>query len=313
MLRGTSLVLLAFAAASASAQNYPVKPIRITTSGAGGGNDIKPRVISAGVTGPLGQPVIVDNRVGFVSAEVVAKAPPDGYTLLVAGSTHWLAPYLYPSIPFDPVRDFAPVTMADRSPATIVVHPSVPAKSVKELIALAKAKPGQLNYASNVNGSPNHLAGELFKYLAGVNIVRIAYKSAGQARSDVVSGEVQMQFPSAGSAMPYVKAGKLRALGVGSKEPSVLAPGIPPIGASLPGYEAASIRAVFAPNGTPAAIVSRLNQEMVRFLRSPDVKQKLLADSTEAVGSTPEELAATIKSEMPRMGKVIKAAGIRAE
>ena len=208
----------------------------------------------------------------------------------------------------------APITLADKSPNTIVVHPSLPVKSVKELILLAKSKPGALNYSSGNTGSPNHLAGELFKSMAGVNIVRIPYKSGAQETTDLIAGQVHMAFSPAGSVMVHVKAGKLRALGVASSQPSALAPGIPTVASSgLPGYEMGSINAVFAPAGTPAAIINRLNQEMVRYLRLPDVKEKLLANSVESVGSTPEELGATIKSEMARLGKLIKDVGIRAD
>ena len=314
VLRPLTIMALAFVTGAASAQNYPVKPVRIITSGVGGGNDAISRIIAAGISGPLGQPVIVENRGGLITGEMLAKSPPDGYTLMLQGASVWLAPFLYRSVSFDPIRDFAPITLADKSPNTIVVHPSLPVKSVKELIVLAKSKPGALNYSSGNTGSPNHLAGELFKSMAGVNIVRIPYKSGAQETTDLIAGQVHMAFSPAGSVMVHVKAGKLRALGVASSQPSALAPGIPTVASSgLPGYEMGSIHAVFAPAGTPAAIINRLNQEMVRYLRLPDVKEKLLANSVESVGSTPEELGATIKSEMARLGKLIKDVGIRAD
>ena len=314
VLRPLTIMALAFVTGAASAQNYPVKPVRIITSGVGGGNDAISRIIAAGISGPLGQPVIVENRGGLITGEMLAKSPPDGYTLMLQGASVWLAPFLYRSVSFDPIRDFAPITLADKSPNTIVVHPSLPVKSVKELIVLAKSKPGALNYSSGNTGSPNQLAGELFKSMAGVNIVRIPYKSGAQETTDLIAGQVHMAFSPAGSVMVHVKAGKLRALGVASSQPSALAPGIPTVASSgLPGYEMGSIHAVFAPAGTPAAIINRLNQEMVRYLRLPDVKEKLLANSVESVGSTPEELGATIKSEMARLGKLIKDVGIRAD
>jgi tripartite-type tricarboxylate transporter receptor subunit TctC len=305
---------LALVAGAASAQNYPTKPVRIITSGVGGGNDAISRIIAAGISGPLGQPVIVENRGGIIPGEMLAKAPPDGHTLMLQGASVWLAPFLYAKVSFDPIRDFAPITIADKSPNTIVVHPSMPVKNVKELIALAKSKPGALSYSSGNTGSPNHLAGELFKSMAGVDIVRIPYKAGAQETTDLIAGQVHMAFSPTGSVMVHVKSGKLRLLGVASSQPSALAPGAPTISASgLPGYEMGSIHAVFAPTGTPAPIINRLNQEMVRYLRLPDVKEKLLTNSVESVGSTPEELGATIKSEMARLGKVIRDVGIRAD
>lgn len=315
MLRTLATLTLALVASVASAQNYPTKPIRIYTAGLGGGNDLITRIIGAGIAPALGQPLIVENRSGFVSGEILAKAPPDGYTLMLQGASLWLAPFLYKNVPYDPARDFASITIADRSPNMVVVHPSLPVKSIKELIALAKSKPGGLSYSSGNTGSPNHLAAELFKSMTGTSIVRIPYKSGGQELNDLIAGEVHMAFSPAGSLMNQVKAGKLRALGVASSTPSALAPGIPTVAsAGLPGYEMASIHAVFAPAGTPQAIISRLNQEMVRFLRQPDTKEKLLtAYSVESVGSTPDEMTALIKSEMTRLGKVIKDNNIRAD
>jgi tripartite-type tricarboxylate transporter receptor subunit TctC len=307
-------LLLMFAAGAAAAQNYPVKPIRIVTSGVGGGNDAISRIIAAGITGPLGQPIVIENRGGIIPGEMLSKAPPDGYLLMLQGASVWLAPFLQPNVSFDPLRDFAPITLADKSPNTIVVHPSVPVKNVKELIALAKSKVGALNYSSGNSGSPNHLAGELFKSMAGVNIVRIPYKSGAQETTDLIAGQVHMAFSPTGSVMAHVKSGKLRLLAVASDGPSALAPGVPTVASSgLPGYQMGSIHAVFAPAGTPPAIINRLNQEMVRYLRLPEVKDKLLAMAVESVGSTPEELGATIKSEMSRLGKLIKDVGIKAD
>ncbi len=314
MRRIATVMTLVLVACSANGQTYPLKPIRIITSGVGGGNDAISRIIAAGIAGPLGQPVVVDNRSGIVAGEILAKAPPDGYTLMLQGASVWLAPFLQSKVPFDPLRDFAPITIADTSPSTVVVHPSLPVKNVKELIALAKSRPGVLNYSSGNSGSPNHLAGELFKYMAGVSIVRIPYKSGAQETTDLIAGQVHMAFSPTGSVMPQVKAGKLRLLAVASSGPSTLAPGVPTVTASgLPGYEMRSIHAVFAPAGTTAAIISRLNQEMVRYLKLPEVKEKLLANAVESVGSTPEELGATIKSEMSRLGKLIKDVGIKAD
>ena len=295
------------------AQNYPNTFIRIVTTQAGSGNDFTARVIAPAISGGLGQQVIVDNR-GAIAGEVVAKAQPDGYTLLCWGSPLWLAPFLREKVAYDPVKDFAPISLLVTTPNILVVHPSLSVKSVKELIALAKARPGDLNYASPGAGGSVHLAAELFKSMAGVNIVQIGYRGTGQAFTSLISGEVQLMFPNAASVTPHVKSGRLRALAVTSAVPSALAPGLPTVTASgVPGYESLARFGMFAPAKTPEAVVRRLNQEIVRALNMADVKQKLFNSGAEVVGSSPEEFGTTIKSEMARLGKVIKDAGIRAE
>jgi len=270
------------------------------------------RLIAQGISGPLGQPVIIDNRSsGVVPAELVAKAPPDGYTLIGTSNVLWLVT-LMQKTSFDPLRDFAPIALTNMAPAVVAVHPSLPARSVKELIALAKARPGQLNYSSSTNGTASHLAGELFKALAGVNIVRVAYKGAGLAINDIISGQVQMTFITATSVMPHVRSGRLRALAITSARPSELFPGLPTVAASgVPGYEATSSGALLAPAKTPEAIISRLNHEVVRFLGTPEARERLFGAGSEVVGSSPDELAAAMRVEMDRMRKVIKDAGIR--
>jgi tripartite-type tricarboxylate transporter receptor subunit TctC len=313
-----SFVLIAAVAAGVLAtgslygQAYPTRPIRIVTSAAGGSPDLVARLIAQGISGPLGQPVIIDNRSsGIVPAELVAKAPPDGYTLIGTSNVLWLVTLMQKTT-FDPLRDFAPIAMTNVAPAVLAVHPSLPVKSVKELIVLAKARPGQLNYSSSTNGTASHLAGELFKALAGVNIVRIAYKGAGLAINDLISGQVQMTFITATSVMPHVKSGRLRALAITSARPSELFPGLPTVAASgLPGYEATSSGALLAPAKTSEAIISRLNHEVVRFLGTPEARERLFHAGSEVVGSSPDELAAAIRTEMDRMRKVIKDAGIR--
>ena len=298
---------------TASAQTYPSKPVRIVTGDVGGGNDFAARVIAQEITGPLGQPVVVDNRANVIAFDLVAKAPPDGYTLLLQGAPFWLGP-LMNKVTYDPIRDFSPITLAIRQPNMIVVHPMLPVKSVKELIALAKAKPGQLNYGAASIGSSSHLAGEYFKSLAGVNIVTIVYKSNSNAVTDTISGQVQVLFISAAFSGPFVKSGRLRALAVTSAEPSPLAPGVPTVAASgLPGYESTSMAGIFAPAKTPAPIITRLNQEMVNALKREDVKTRLFGANVEAVGGSPDQLAATMKTEIDKWGKVIKDAGIRFE
>ena len=296
---------------TAVAQTYPNKPVRMVTSGVGGGADVSSRLLAPGLSAALGQQIIVDSRgSGVIPGELVYKAPPDGYTLLLYNNTLWVGP-LIQTTPYDAVRDFVPITLTNRSPNILVVHSALPVKSVRQLVALAKARPGELNYATGSTGASNHIAGELFKAMAGVNIVRIPYKSGAQESADLISGQVQLMFASAGMT-PHVRAGRLRALAVTSVEPSPLFPELPTIASQgLPGYESGSIYALFAPAGTPAAIVQRLHQESVKVLQSTEVRERFLKSGMEAVGSTPEELAATIKSDIARIGKLIKGAGIR--
>jgi hypothetical protein len=299
--------------ATAFGQDYPVKPVRMVTAEPGGGNDFAARLIAQGLAGELGQRIIVDNR-GIGAAEIAAKAPPDGYTLLLYGNPLWLLPLLRNNAPYDAVRDFSPVTLAARSPLVVVVHPSVPARSIRELIALARARPGELNYGSGGAGSTPHLAVELFKSMAAVNIVRVAYKGNAQSLNDLIAGQVQLMFTTSGPVWPHVKSGRLRALAVTSAEPSPLAPGLPAAAtAGLPGYESSSVYGVFAPAGTPATIIARLNREIVRLLNRPEVKERFLGSGVDTVGGTADQLAATVKSEITKWGKVIRDAGIRDE
>ena len=304
--------LVPFGAGVAFGQDYPSKPIRLIMGPAGGGADFTARLIGPGMSSALGQPVIVDNRSsGFVPMEAVAKAPSDGYTLLINGGSTWINPLLQKT-PYDPVSDFAPVTVVTREVLVLAVHPSMPVKSVKELVALAKAKPGELNYASGSIGGPPHLGVELLKSMAGVNIVNVPYKGSAAGITALISGEVQLTIYDAGLLMPHVKAGKLRAVAVTSAEPSALTPGIRTIaGSGLPGYELVGRTGVWAPAKTSVAIVSRLNQEIVRVLAVQEVKDKFLTAGAETVGGTPEQFAATIKTEMDKWRKVIREAGIK--
>lgn len=301
--------LMMLGAGVASGQNYPNKLIRIITAAPGSANDWGARLIAQEVAPSLGQQMIVENR-GGLGAEVVAKAPPDGYTLLFYGGSVWLLPFLRDNVPWDPVKDFAPVTLALSSPNIVVVHPSLPVKSVKELIALARARPGELNYAAGTIGASPHLSTELFKAMAGVDIVRVGYKGTGPSVIALVGGEVHLMFAGLGSVAPHVKSGRLRALAVTSAQPSALVPGLPTVSASLPGYEATSILGIFAPAKTPAAIINRLHQEIVRAISRNEVKERLFNAGVEVVGSSPEEFATTVKVDMARMGKVIRDAGI---
>ena len=300
-----------FAAGLVSGQDYPNKPVHIYTPQAGTSVDFVLRLVASSVTGSLGQRIIVENR-GIIGVEIVARAPPDGYSLINYTNPLWLMPLFRDNMSWDPVKDFSPISLTVRAPSVLVVHPSVPVKSVKELIALAKARPGELNYASTSTGNANHIAAELFKAMAGVNIVRVNYKGGAQAISDLVAGQVHLQFGSGGVVMPHVKLGRLRALAVASAEPSALAPGVPTIAAAgLPGYESTASTALLAPARTPQAIINRLNQEFVRVLNTAEVKERLFNSSIEVVASSPEQLAATIKSELATIGKVVKDAGLR--
>ncbi len=305
--------VLVIATGLACAQGYPNRPIRIISSPVGGGNDFVARLVAHGMTG-IGQPIIIENRPNNVTGQIVAKALPDGYTLLASSSSLWLAPLMQDDVPYNVVRDFAPVVLTAISANVLVVHPSVTVSSAKDLIALAKARPGALNVATGPTGSTNHLAAELFKYMAGVNVTRVAYKGGGPALVGLMGGEVQLLFASASSVLTQIKSGKVKALAVTSKQPSALAPELPTISAAaLPGYEVVDIDCMFAPARTPAAIVKRINQEVVRAVNDPDIKGKFLAAGSEIVGGTAQDLGATMKADMAVWSKVIKAAGIRAE
>ena len=303
-------IALIFSAGTAFSQNFPQRPVRIVTVEPGSGQDISARLIARDLSARLGQPVVIDNR-GVTAIGIVARAANDGYTMLYYGPALWLGPLLRKSSDYDPVRDFAPVTLAVTSPNVLVVHPGVPVKSVKELIALAKAKPGELNYGSGSVGSNSHLAAELFKALAGINIVRVSYKGAGPALNDVIAGQIQMIIPSASSAVSHVQSGKVRALGVTSAQPSAVFPGVPAVAASVPGYESSAMTGMFAPAGTPASVINRLNRDVVQSLATAEVKERLLGVGIEVVASSTRELTAAIKGEMVRMEKVIRGAGIR--
>jgi tripartite-type tricarboxylate transporter receptor subunit TctC len=299
------------------AQPFPTKPIRIVTSQPGNAFDIASRVIAERLTQSLGQPVIVDNRGGaggVIAGDIVAKAQPDGHTLLSYGNTIWQIGFMRSNVPFDPLRDFAPITMAVVSPNVLVVHPSIPAGSVRELIALAKAKPGQLNYGGGNTGSTAHLAAELFKSMAGVNLVHVPYKSTAQSTAALAAGEVQVMFPNGAVALPHIKAGRLKVLGVTTLLPFPLLPGVPTIAsAGLPGFESAAMQGIFAPARTPVRIVTRLNQEIVKALNTPEVTERFLGMGMMVVASSPEQLTATVRKEMETSGKLIRALGIRAD
>ncbi len=312
-MRALIVALGLLPAAAAHAQLVSTKFIRIVTSEPGSTNDLSARLLAPDLTRALGQQVIIENR-GSLAVEYASKAAPDGNTLLYYGNSVWLLPLLRANAAYDVLRDLAPVTLTTLAPVVLAVHPSLPVKSLRDLIALAKARPGQLNYAAGTIGASTHLSMELFKAMAGVNIVRIPYKGTGPAVTALLGGEAHLMFSPLGSVSPHLRSGRLRALAVGNEQPSPLAPGLPTIAAAgVPGYEAASITGMFAPANTPAALVARLNQEIARSLTAPAMKQRFFDDGLEVATGTPEEFLARIKSEIAKWGKVIREAGIREE
>jgi len=303
----------------AMAQSYPAKSVRmIVPYPPGGGTDIVGRMVAQKLSESLGQQVVVDNRggaTGSIGAELAAKSPPDGYTILMGNiAPNSINVSLQPKLPYHPVADFAPVSLVASTPNILVVHPSLPVKTVKELIALARARPGQLNYPSAGVGSSSHLAGELLAILTGIKIVHIPYKGGGPAMIDTISGEMQMMFATMPAAMPHVKSGRVRPVAVTSAKRSQTLPQLPTISETgVKGFEAATWYGVLAPAKTPRAIVERLHGEIVKMLAAPEIRERLGAQGFEPVGSTPEEFAAYIKSEIAKWAKVIKTAGIKAE
>jgi tripartite-type tricarboxylate transporter receptor subunit TctC len=309
-------VMLAIAGAasnSAVAQTYPNKAIRLLVPQApGGGNDTIARMIAQKISGPLKQQVAVDNRPGaggLIAAELVAKAPPDGYTLLLSNvATMAVIPNVQKKVPYDPVKDFEPISLIASAPLLVTVHPSLPVNSIKQLIALSKAKPNDLNYASNGVGSSTHLATEMFKLATGAQMVHVPYKGLSLAMADLLSGQVQLMFSSAVAMMPHVKSGRLRALAMTGAKRSPSVPDIPTVAESgVKDFEAGSWYGISAPAGTPKAIVDQLNREIVTAAKSPDIAEKLSIEAVVPVGSTPAQYAAHIKRELDHIGKVVKA------
>ncbi|HEV8518038.1 MAG TPA: tripartite tricarboxylate transporter substrate binding protein [Burkholderiales bacterium] len=315
-----AIVLLAsLGSPPVAAQSYPSKPIRLIVPYApGGGNDTLSRAIGQKLTQSLGQPLVVDNRAGsggVIGADIVAKAAPDGYTLLMASSELAVSVSLIATLPYDPLRDFAPVARVGETSYLLVVHPSLSAKSVSELIALAKARPGQLNYASAGVGSPLHLAAELFKWMTGTNLVQVTYKGGAPAVTATLAGETQVVFGSVTTTLQLAKAGRVRALAVTSAKRSPLVPDLPTVAeAGVPGYELVNWYGVLAPARTPKVIVSRLASELAQIMALPDIRERALQNQgIEAVASTTEEFAAVLKNEVAKWRKLTKAIGIRAE
>jgi tripartite-type tricarboxylate transporter receptor subunit TctC len=315
----SSVLGVALAPAMARAQSYPSKPIRfVVPYPPGGPLDTVARLLGAKVVESIGQPVVVDNKPGAggnIGAEIVAKAPADGYTILMgAVATHAINPTLYKSIGYDAIRDFAPITQVASTPNVLVVNPAVPAKDVKEFIAYAKANPGKLNFGSGSTGSAGHLAGELFKSMAGVDMAHIPYKGAAPAMQDLVAGQVQLMFDNWSSSRGQVQAGKIRALAVTTAKRSALAPDLPTVAESgLPGFDISTWFGIFAPAGTPKAALDRLHAEFVKALAAPDVREKMTNLGAEPVGNAPEEFAAYIRAEGEKYARVIKASGAKAD
>ena len=307
--------LLLYAGWSA-AQDYPARTVRIIVpQSAGGSTDVVARIIAQRLTDVLGQTIIVDNRPGSGSingSDLVAKAAPDGHTLLVVAGSFTINPNMRRSLPFDPVADFAPITQLATLPHLLVVHPSVPVRSVKELIALIKARPGEMNYASSGIATSTHMAAELFKHLTGTNMVNVAYKGGGPAIVAMIVGECQVNFATISTALPQVRARRLRPLAVTTTRRSAAAPEYPTLAETgVRGYNHSSWVGLLAPAGTPAIVIARLHEESAKVVQSPAIKSRLLRDGLEAAGDTPQEFAAFIREEIARWARVVKAAGLK--
>jgi len=307
-----AVVLSALPALGADA--YPTRPIRIIVPFTPGTLDVLARSIGQKLTEKYGQTIVVENRPGagtIVGTDILAKSTPDGYTLEMITTTFVINPSLYKKLPYDPLRDFAPITQLDTVANILVVNPSMPANSLKELIALAKAKPGQLTYASPGSGSAPHIATELMKSMAGIDMVHVPYKGIPEAATDVIANRVTMLMTTTASAATFIKAGRLRALAVSSRKRVAAMPDIPTVGETLPGYVADAFRGVIAPAGVSKPVINQLAADIAAALKQPDVHDRLINDGSDPVGSTPEAFAAFLRSEMLKWGKVVKESGAR--
>ena len=302
-----------------SETGYPSKPIRmIVPSAPGSGPDIMARAIGQKLTEALGQAIVIDDKPGaggIIGSEAAAKAPPDGYTLIMSNAgAHTVNPSLYAKLPYDPVKDFAPVTLVALAPNILIVHPTLPVRNVKELIALAKAKPGELTFGSGGNGSTAHLSGEMFKTMAGINIVHIPFKGSPAAVIGVIAGQIALAIPNIPPALPHVRSGKLKALAVTTAKRAAGVPDLPTVAESgLPGYEATAWFGVLAPAATPPQIIARLNAAIVKIAHAREMQDRLTAEGADAVGNTPEQFAQIIKNDIAKWAKVVKASGARAD
>lgn len=311
-------LLLAFAGSASAQQGYPNKPIRFIVPYAPGGSTSNvARLIGQKLTEAWGQQVIIDNRPGgntVIGSEALAKSPPDGYTISLAASTHATIPHLLASLPYDPIKDFTPVATLVTTQLVLVLHPSVPANNLQEFIALAKSKPGQLNFASVGTGSSTHLAGELFNIVAGVKMQQVPYKGTAPALTDLIGGQVQLNFDTPITSIPHIKSGKLKAIAITGKTRLAALPQVPTFAeAGLPNYDFQIWMGVLAPAGTPKEIVNKLNTEIAKILTMPDMKEKLVSQGLDPLISTPDQFAALIKSDMTKFGQVIKTANIKLE
>ena len=314
----TSMLLLSFAAL-ALGQNYPAKSVRMVVpfAAGAGSNDIMARLIAQKLTDSFGQQFVVDNRPGasgIIGCDIVAKAPPDGYTVLVMSLTYTVLPSLFSKLPFDPVKDLTPVTMLASAPLMLVVNPSLPVKSVQEFIAYAKANPGKLNFGSGGAGATPHLAGEMLKSMAGLQVTHIPYKGGAPALADLIGGQIQFMLENIPGTLPFVKAGKLRALAITDLKRSPLLPDLPTLDESgLKGYQIVGWNGLFVPAGTPPAIINKLYTGVVSALALPDVKERLSVLGADGVGDTPQHFAAFIKADIAKWAQVVKTAGIKIE
>ena len=317
MTRLLCALALVLPAVAAPAAEYPERAVRvIVTFPAGGGTDIVARMVFQKVAERSGATFVIDNRGGAggtIGTDLAAKAAPDGYTIVVVSGSHTINPALYKKLPFDSVRDFAPVAMLVTGPGLLVVHPSLPARNVRELITLARSQRGGLLYASAGNGTPPHLAAELFKLMTATQIAHVPYKGNAQAMTDLIAGQIALSFPTIPSALPHVQTGKLRAMGVTSAKRVGALPEIPAIAETVTGYDGSAWYGVLAPAGTPAAIVTRLHTELMTVLRTADLKDKLVSQGLEPASYTPEEFSALIVSELAKWAKVVAAAGVKNE
>ncbi len=311
--------MLAAMTSVACAAPYPEKPLRFVVAFAAGGSiDLIARLFAQKLTENLGQQVVADNRPGAggnLSAEITARSAPDGYTIYICAPSLVVNASLYTKIAYDPLGDFAPVTLLASVQNVLVTYPGFAAKSVKELIALAKSKPGQINYASTGSGSSGHLVMEMFRSQAGIALTHIPYKTIGQTTADLISGQVSLWFPTIPGALPHIKGARMRALAVAGARRSPALAEIPTVAeaAALPGFDATTWYAVLTPAGVPKEITAKLNIEFLRVLRLPEVQERLSAQGVESIGSTPEQLAAHLRSELPKWAQVVKAAGVRAD
>ena len=301
------------ASATAAAQGYPAKTVRVVVPSAPGGSvDTLGRMLAQKLSAALNQQFVVENRSGsggVVGTEVVAKAPPDGYTLLMAYHSHIINPSLYPKLPYDTVKNFAPITQVAVQPQLFNVHPTLPAKNAKELIALAKARPGQLLFGSAGSGSGGHLANEIFNSMAGIKMTHVPYKGSAAALIDVIAGNTQLMVATLITSLPHVRSGRLRALGVSSVKRSAVLPDVPAIAETLPGYECVVSYFLLAPAGTPDDVIAKLHAESAKALKQPDVVERLARDGADPVGNTPQETARYIIAEMDKWGKAVRASG----